>query len=41
MRRRKCDVYGYATKGTAKRMEGKSSICFMTKDTGALWGGHS
>jgi len=33
-----CD---YTTKGIEKGVEEESSICLMTKGTGALWKGHS
>jgi len=38
---RRGSICSHTTKGTAKRVEKKSSACPMTKSTGALWRGHS
>jgi len=39
--RGKSSACGRATRGIAKRIEEKSSTCFMTKSTEALWREHS
>jgi len=38
---RRGGMYGHTTKGAAKEVEEKSSICPTTEGTGALWRGHS
>ena len=38
---RRGSMCGHAIKGTAKRVEEKSSARLTTKGTGALWRGHS